>query len=261
MSKILAVVVLALAACATGYATTDFAATSIPIPAGLLQGDEFQLVFVTGESYTGGSPNISDYNDDVTTSANEVSSLVAGLGITWSVLGSTGAVNVLSNIVNTSPSIPNFKGIYDLAGDLIADGTETTGMGLYSGAIQHFFDVTEYGTTVNNTVWTGTASDGTNHGDELGDADPFTGETQTLNGLWTENDLFSAGTGLSLYAISGPLYLGPGNTLETQAPVPEPATIGMTLLFLTVGYLAIRRRRMGAPSKFSANIDRIIEGR
>jgi hypothetical protein len=246
----LTVLALALGPCVPSYATTTyFSGTTIPIPAGLVQGDCFQLVFVTGENYTGASTNIGDYNADVTTSANEATSLVAGLGITWSVLGSTAAVNVLSNIVNTSPSITNFEGIYDLGGNLIADGTETTGKGLYSGALQNFFDTTEYGTTIYNTVWTGTASNGSTTPEALGTADPFAGSSHTTNTTWTEAFLISAGSGSALYAISNPLFLGPGNTLLTQAPVPEPATIGMTLLGLASCYLAARRKRMVAPPK------------
>ena len=252
MRKTLTGLALALVACLPVYATTYFSGTSIPIPTGLVQGDEFQLVFVTSETYTGASTNISDYNTDVTISANEATSLVDGLGITWSALVSTAAVNVFSNIVNTSPSLTNFEGIFDLAGNFVADGTETTAKGMYYGGLQNPMDITEYGTSTNYNVWTGTSQlGGTAYSGQyaLGTATPFSGLSGVTNTQWTEAYIISAGSALKLYAISNALYLGPGSMLETQAPAPEPATIGMTLLGLAACYLATRRKRMAAPSQ------------
>ena len=140
------VLAMALAGGVPSYAgTVYFAGTAIPIPAGLVEGDTFQLVFVTAEEYAATSTSIGVYNADVTTSANEPSSLVNGLGITWSVLGSTQSTNVLQNIVNTSPSTPGFSGIFELDGNMIADGTETTGNGLYSGSILNPLEYNEFG--------------------------------------------------------------------------------------------------------------------
>jgi hypothetical protein len=247
-SKTLGLLAMALAGGGLSYGGT-FYGTSIPIPAGLVEGDTFQFVFVTSETYAATSTNISDYNADVTTSANEPTSLVNGLGITWSVLGSTAAVNVLQNIVNTSPGTPGFGGIFDLGGNQIADGTETTPNGLYSGNLQNPLDMTEYGTTVPlNTslsyAFTGTDAGGTTSAYPLGGSSTFVsiGLFGWTNGYWTQHnpELYDwTYYTYSLYAISNPLELGPNNTLEVVTP--EPATDAMTLLGLAVCYLTSRR--------------------
>jgi hypothetical protein len=241
MRKTLTALILALGAASPSYAT-DFFGTSIPIPAGLVQGDKFQLVFVTAENYTASSANISDYNADVTTSANQPTSLVNGLGITWSCLCSTGAVNVQSNIANTSPGTPNFSGIFDLGGNQIADGTETSGEGLYSGTIEFHMNTYEDGTTGGAFPWTGTDASGNSTSFTLGQSVVTVGNDGDTNGSWTAFSTNNPPLGNtdSLYAISGPLELGPNNTLEV---LPEPATIWSTVVGLAVGMLAMRRKR------------------
>jgi hypothetical protein len=240
MRKTLTVLAMALGAACPSYAT-DFFGTSIPIPVGLVQGDTFQLVFETADAdnSTAASTTISTYNAEVTTSANEATSLVDGLGIIWSCLCSTASVNALSNIFNTSPSTTGFAGIYDLAGNFIADGTETTGEGLYSGSLQNPLDHDETGSIYNADVWTGTTSSGTADPDALGSALAAYGDSSTTS-TWT--DLGASGN-LNLgpiYAISGLLELGPNNTLEV---LPEPATIWLTAVGLAAGILATRRKR------------------
>jgi len=238
-----AALALAAAGCLPIYASTEFSNAGIPIPAGLVEGDTFQLVFVTGMATAALSTDINYYNSFVNTDANSAAgSLVAGLGITWSALGSTASVNVLSNIVNTSPSTPGFGGIFDLLGNSIADGTETTGIGLYSGALQNPISYNEAGAYYNNTVWTGTDANGGTYA-PLGSGDVSVGYSAATNYQWTSNYVSLGGFPLvPLYAISGLLELGPNDTLENATP--EPGTVGMMLFGLAACYLATRRKRM-----------------
>ena len=248
--KIISVLALAVVGCVPSYATLVFSGTSIPIPAGLAVGDTFQLVFITTNTTEATSTDINYYNAFVNTDANLGGSLVGGLGITWSVLGSTAAVNVLSNIVNTSPSTPNFSGIFNLAGDLIADGTETTGEGLYSGSIQNLLDVTESGAISTTHVWTGTDTGGStsngcgNGASPLGGSISESGYSGDVSSFgtqfWTQSCSIAGPTyPLPLYGISNLLYLGPGDQLDV---VPEPATMGTMFLGLAACFLAARRK-------------------
>jgi hypothetical protein len=143
-----------LAVCMPSYAGTDFTGTSIPIPAGLAEGDSFQFVFVTSNSYSATSMSLGTYDADVAGDASQTGSLVSGLTITWSLLGSTSGGTALNNIFYTSPATDNFAGIYNLAGQQVADGTETTGSGLYSGALINAISVTDFGVPVSLDVWT-----------------------------------------------------------------------------------------------------------
>jgi len=82
-SKTLAVGAMALAGGVPGCCgTVDFSNADIPIPTGLVPGDQFQLVFVTSNTTTAVSTDINYYNAFVNSDANTVAgSLVAGLGI------------------------------------------------------------------------------------------------------------------------------------------------------------------------------------
>ena len=242
--KLLSVIALAGACCMPSYATTDFSGTSIPVPSGLVQGDTFQLVFLTNETFTAGSTSISTYNSDVTTSAGASGSLVAGLGITWSALVSTASVNVLSNIVNTSPSMTGFAGIYDFAGNLIADGTETAPNGLYSGSLQNVLYYVAQGSPLTTYAWTGTDAAGATE-NALGTGSPEYGQTNLTSGSWTSLGQYTnSAAGTHMYAISNLLVLGPSDQIEIA---PEPATVWMTLFGLAACYFAVKRKRRIAP--------------
>jgi hypothetical protein len=148
-------------------------------------------------------------------------------------------VDALSNIFNTSPSISGFAGIYDLVGNFIADGTETTGEGVYSGILQNLLDHDETGSIYNADVWTGTTSSGTADPNALGSAFVAYGDSSTTS-TWTDLGASSNFNLGPIYAISGLLELGPNNTLEV---LPEPATIWLTVVGLAAGVLATRRKR------------------
>jgi hypothetical protein len=233
------------------FAGTDFFQTDIPIPAGLRVGDEFQLMFITTSTTEATSTDISYYNNFVNTDANTAAgSLVTGLGITWSVLGSTSTVNVLSNIVNT----PSTVGIYDLAGTLIANGTGTTGTGLYSGSTVNPPDVTDTGAVNSTHVWTGTddsgaASNGCGNG-----ASPLGGSLSESGysgfaAIWTQSCSVDAPTiSQPLYAISNVLILGSDDQIEV---VPEPATLAVTGIGLVSLWFLARRRGAAAACRKS----------
>jgi hypothetical protein len=146
--KIFGLLGLALAASMPSFATLTFNGTSIPIPTGLVEGDTFQLVFVTSNITPATSTSISYYNNFVNTDATTVGGSLLDVsalsGITWSVLGSTGAVDVLDNIQNSTASA-TFAGIYDLAGNKIASDTSTNAGGLYGGTLTNPIETLETG--------------------------------------------------------------------------------------------------------------------
>jgi len=91
---------LTLFGCAAGYANI------VTTPAGLAPGSTYQLVFVTLDGFFATSPTISDYNTDVTNEAALNATLAAfdtARGVTWTVIGSTQAVNATTNAPSTSP--------------------------------------------------------------------------------------------------------------------------------------------------------------
>jgi hypothetical protein len=249
---------LALATSLPSFATTSyFNGTNIPIPAGLVLGDEFQLVFVTSNLTAATDTSISYYNNfvnaDALTASLSLLAVPALSGITWSVLGSTGAVDVLNNIVNSTASA-TFAGIYDLAGNKIASDTSTNAGGLYGGTLTNPIVTGENGITSPSAfVWTGTNADGsiaTLHflGTLLDSV--AVGEEPSTNFAWTDatnlSDIFeSVPVILPIYAISPILVLGPDDTLGA---VPEPGTLGMALIGLVCCYLATNRKSIAAPT-------------
>src|ERR1035441_7259037 len=107
--------------------------------------------------------------------ANEAAQITElnGLGATWSAIASTDAVSASANIGASPASV----GIYLLDGTtLVANGTGTTGSGLFSGTLLARLNYTDMGTSIittnqSNWVWTGSNTDGTSYpGYAMGDS-------------------------------------------------------------------------------------------
>ena len=75
------------------------------------------------------------------------------------------------------------------------------------------------------------------------------GDTKRVDSGWTAESGLPSTYSQALYGISNVLELGPDDTLDV---VPEPETIGMTLLGLAACCLARNRKRSVAPSKAAA---------
>jgi len=147
-----------------GTASGSYAGTIYLVPPGLAPGDQYQLVFVTSDTFDATSSDISTYNAEVSAEAAlnpALSAFDALNGVTWTVIGSTATVNAN---VNASSS----GSVYTLDGVMVASSTQSLysdqcsesinlcpGPGLFSP-----IDITQWGTTLIDSVWTGSSSGG-----------------------------------------------------------------------------------------------------
>jgi hypothetical protein len=219
-----------LAIAVAGFASTSYASI-ITVPAGLVAGDTYRLVFVTADTYQATSTNIATYNADVTTEADSITALAA-LDTTWSAIGSTSTVNAITNI-GTDANVP----IYNFDGQLVADDATTDSGGIFSGALLNAILIDELGLSPSIAeVWTGTSSDGDGFPTRyLGTTIPMTGKPQAISVDWDAYTTFAEAEGNDLYAISG--------VLTVESSTPEPATTGTMIMGVAVVYLAARRRQ------------------
>ena len=215
-------------------------ASIITVPTGLAPGSQYRLVFVTNSAYQLQSTSISTYNNDVATEAATITQLAA-LGATWYAIASTDADSAASNIGASASNV----GLYLLDGaTLVANGTGTTGSGLFSGRLLAPINLTELGTTpFTDVIWTGSNADGTTKGAVFldGALAPFrhvaTGRTEYYTfGGWI--DWYSEGAAAQpFYGISSVL------TVPGAAAVPEPATTALAALGLASLFGALRLRK------------------
>jgi hypothetical protein len=135
------------------------------LPSDLSPGDEYRLAFYTSTDHDATSGDIADYNLFVTSLANAVAEL-ASLGTTWTLLGSTAAINARDN-TSTNPAVDGAGVPIYLLNDtqLATDYSD-----LWDGTILTPLTVTEDGVVDDlRTVWTGSGADGTGwDGFELG---------------------------------------------------------------------------------------------
>jgi hypothetical protein len=245
-------------------------ADPITIPPGLAPGSVYHLAFVTSGSHNALSTDIADYDAFVTQQAN-LDPFLAALNTTWSVIGSTEAVDAIDHIGVVGP-------VYNTRGQLVTDtlahmfgGSGLTGViGYYQDG--GFFAGNEY-------VWTGTLSNG-RAADLVGSQylggptvvlppicvpNPFTGElecqqvagrqgpivgiasaTNSFDFSWiNETNTFATSTPLAFYGISGALTV-PFPDIEPPpvdppTTVPEPGT--MSLMLSSLALLALDRVR------------------
>jgi hypothetical protein len=236
---LLATLAIALA----GFASTSYADSITLVPAGLVAGDTYRLVFVTADTYAATDSNIADYNAEVSAEANSVTAL-HDLDTTWSVIGSTDSVDAITNI-GEIPGVP----IYNLDGYLVADDATTNTGGLFSGSLLSPIEYDEYGTpvptyeTINqetpfpNYVWTGTTPSGDaapGHALSFDEA-PSVGSPFQVDSAWTQAVNDPSMARFSYYSISGALIVG--------SSTPEPATTATMIMGVAVLYLAVRRRQ------------------
>jgi len=218
-------------------------ASIITVPTGLAPGTQYRLIFVTNGTYTAGSPAISTYNADI---ANEVALIpqLAALGATWYAIGSTDTTSAIANI-GVSPST---VGVYLLNGTtLVANGTGTTGTGLFSGSILSGIGINDLGLAIpTEPVWTGTLANGQGAtaggagcGSDctLGDATTASvaGQTYIVGtptpGWWIDDAQSGDANSWQLYGVSSVL---------TVQGTPEPGSIALAALGLASLFLARR---------------------
>jgi len=246
-----------------GTASGSYAGTIYLVPPGLAPGDQYQLVFVTSDTFDATSSDISTYNAEVSAEAAlnpALSAFDALNGVTWTVIGSTATVNAN---VNASSS----GSVYTLDGVMVASSTQSLysdqcsesinlcpGPGLFSP-----IDITQWGTTLIDSVWTGSSSGGVAQGNpSLGYAWTYLGATLAAGGdpwgdvsqgcstatsnYWADCDYNSSSDLFSLYALSSVI------TVEEQpAPTPEPGAFGFLAIGM-VGLVASRCRKANRSS-------------
>ena len=221
---------LPLLGCIAGYANI------VTIPAGLTPGTQYQLAFVTADTFFVTSTTISEYNTDVTNEAALNATLAAfdtANGVTWNVIGSTTTVNASTNAPSTGL-------VFALNGTEIASSAAS----LYSGALLSPIDIDQNGNSLNTLTWTGSTDVGTVAGgiNDLGQVFPEFGNSSLTTGGWiASGNGAESDNGSSLYALSSVI------TVAGTSPVPEPEMIALMpcaglLLF------AISRRWRNSPA-------------
>ena len=217
---------LTLFGCTASYASI------VTTPAGLAPGSTYQLVFVTTDGFFATSTSISDYNADVTSEAALNATLAAFdalNGVTWTVIGSTTAVNSTTNA-------PSTGAVYTLDGTQVASAANQ----LYSGSLLAPIDINENGVTESTLAWTGSNSSGTAAGgiNDLGQTFTEFGSSTLTSGAWiADSNGIESDNSLQLYALSSVI------TVQGTSTVPEPATVALVAgaIFLLAGLNRLRR--------------------
>ena len=178
-------------------------------PAGLQGGDQFRFVFLTPGSTQPFSSAIATYNSFVNAQAGGAT--YNGMAVTWSVIGSTFAVNAIDNIGQTLTPV------------FLSDGTlvtsDTTSSGLWSGSILHPINEDLSGSVHSGLgVYTGTTKSGQHSNNPLDFFSITIGSTASTNSNWVQGVALSDLIPSRMYGISQVLI----------AAVPEPSSLMMT---------------------------------
>ena len=210
------------------------------LPSSLLPGNTFQFIFVTSATTTANYYDISYYNDFVQNIWDQPSSIrvpvCAALdipSITWKCICSTAGhcpekgtiTNARDNVVSTSST--DLSGIYTLANmtsvpnppKSVSDNTGKLFNGVVGVHLSHKIDINEKGELASSgggNVWTGSNSDGTGSGNELGSyavtnkpRATFGEYTTKHNPHWIDHDKKVKNASFPLYALSEVLTMPP----------------------------------------------------
>lgn len=215
--------------------TASHGASIVTTPPLLQPGDRYQLVFVTAHTFAATSTDIATYNANVAAEAALNPTLAvfdAQNNVTWTVIGSTATVNANVNA-------PSSGGVYTLDGTMVASSAQSLysnpcpiSVNMCPGPLLSPIDITQMGTPLTTSVWTGSLSSGVAAGNPslgydwtyLGSSpgsggDPFGDVTQgcssDTSSFWADCD-YNPGTKLfSLYALS--------SVITVPAPGGAPA--------------------------------------
>jgi hypothetical protein len=215
------------------------AQAEVVLPTGLVPNSQYEIAFVTADSTTATSSDITNYNNFVTMEARQ-DRVLAGLGVTWNAIASTGSVNANANAPFVS-SIP----VYNTLGQLVANATYPLyDQGVVPGSRENPLYTQTGGTQSSPYAWTGSNS----AGNQDVTTEIFGGHaTTTYHGLGSAEPSMGAPAD---YTYSGFLsyYVDPATTylplyaLSTPITVPEPGSLAL-LLAGVVSLLAYARRR------------------
>ena len=147
--------------CLSMVAVAD--AGTIVAPVGLLPGTQFRVIFVTAGKMNATSTDIQDYDNFVNSQA--MNAIYEGTKVHFSAivsLSSTPAGPVIANAnSHINDGISSAAGVYMVDGTKVADNTETTSGGLFSGTVMATPRQGIDGTVYNDVnIWTGSAGNG-----------------------------------------------------------------------------------------------------
>jgi hypothetical protein len=221
--------------------------SAVLVPSDLNPGDHYRIAFITSVTRDSSAPNIGDYDLFVNSVANAPDSLLAPLHAVWSVIGSTDAVSARDHLGEFSEPIYRPDGARVSVGSsglffgVLADPT----VPVFFGHVQNSISITEHGTIYstagftesNCCVYTGTYADGSRV--------PFgtLGHPFASFGVWAAtNDAMYWAEGLPAGPASLPFYAISSVLTVPPAPVPEPSTAHLGLVFACTGVTLLRRR-------------------
>jgi hypothetical protein len=229
-SHLRSVFIVAIGFAAIAFSATESRATVIlpNVPAGT----RYEILFVTLDTTTPISTDISTYNAFATSEAN-LSPTLASLGVQWHAVGTTASISALVNAPDNDIAVYNTQGI------LLASAAT----GIYNGSLLNPVQFNQFGTSESTEVWTGTQPDGgTAEGSQLGGASSglggggvIIGQSFSATESWLDYESLGGNSILPVYALSSPI-----NT-------PEPATIVLLVsALMVIGGMRLVRRRAQA---------------
>ena len=213
----------------------------------LAPGDMYRVVFMTSTRGLGNLDDIGVYNQRVTDAAS-AGSITNPLGLSWSALASTTAVNAQTNtgVLNSDNSSVSF---FNTVGDLVA----VSGVDLWNGPLLTAILADENGVTTGNAAsefgtWTGTDSSGVTSNPLVSGVDgnqppaPIQvtfGNANVAGTGWMTQALNPNNFQRSLYGVS---------SVETVAAVPAVPVPAAVWLFGTalIGLVGFGKRRKAA---------------
>jgi hypothetical protein len=218
-------------ACVLAAIASNVHAGAVYVPANLHPGDKYRIVFVTDDGMDATSSDIADYNNFVTTEANNSAGLAA-LHATWTAMLSTELVNILAN---TGLSLADKTSLfYNTQGQLVAQGVSGADNSLFNsnGHLAPLYGPNGNTPTTTTTVWTGSLNNTATDFFAVGDQSVVAGYSTSTGADWMGGDVFDNTTPFAIYSLSSVL------TVEA----PEPSTLLTTCMVAGLAFLARKRR-------------------
>jgi hypothetical protein len=210
-----------------GTASSSWAGTVITVPAGLSEGQQYVLAFVTQGIYSASSASITDYNNDIASdiAANDPS--LSSLATWYAAIDTTTDPNWIPSIDSGESSL----NVYDLSGNLLGTVADLTG-----GAVGIPL-ITDNGSATDTNRYLGSCCvwDGLS-GKPAGSADAV-------------GFIYLAGSGPYTLSNTGSTINAPSDThtlIAISAPItamPEPSTVILALMG-GASVLYFRRRKV-----------------
>jgi len=216
------------------------ATAAVVVPAGLGEGDTYQIMFLTSTTTDATSTDIATYNA-IVQARGDAGTKTGGSGITWTAIASTATVGASTNA-------PVYGPVYNTAEQLqFANAAQmwSTSPGINNKPRQ---DENGADPGKNHNAWTGVPNSldaGPNAVSGLGTDNPRWGRVNT-NGSewWVAYEGASNDTQYALYGLSEQLIVqgGVGVPSGGGAAIPAPAALPAGLALMGVMLVARRRR-------------------